>query len=297
MQLECWFAYNYLHYCLTPFIKQGWDKARETAFDSCSTWLPVSSEHFAYTGRSLQGPLVCSWDTPWDWNGVLRTWGWRPCMSSRCVPMSSTTALTIYMYIIVHWSEFDTRGPKGIAAGEIWGSSLWPNWTDLYCSLRHLQTISWRCRVTLQWASDCMDGEQRVHTRSISPPFCAMLEKGLWQESVVRCTTSPIQLQVPCLHIGRADVLAQGCRDEGIQPSGSESVWQSWFGLMSSWLDNFSYSDIGLSEALAERPWWQSLPTFKSREWRRPLNVKEGISLKHPHWSTTDDIECFFSVL
>ena len=36
---------------------------------------------------------------------------------------------------------------------------------------------------------------------------------------------------------------------------------------------------------------------IESREWRREFNVKHNIPPEHPRGSTTDDVECFFSVL
>ena len=36
---------------------------------------------------------------------------------------------------------------------------------------------------------------------------------------------------------------------------------------------------------------------IESREWRREFNVKHNIPAEHPRASTTDDVECFFSVL
>ena len=35
----------------------------------------------------------------------------------------------------------------------------------------------------------------------------------------------------------------------------------------------------------------------ETREWRRQYNVENGIPPEHPRASTTDDVECFFSVL
>ena len=36
---------------------------------------------------------------------------------------------------------------------------------------------------------------------------------------------------------------------------------------------------------------------IETREWRRKYNVENGIPPEHPRASTTDDVECFFSVL
>ena len=36
---------------------------------------------------------------------------------------------------------------------------------------------------------------------------------------------------------------------------------------------------------------------IESREWRRAYCIKNGIPPEHPRSSTTDDVECFFSVL
>lgn len=35
----------------------------------------------------------------------------------------------------------------------------------------------------------------------------------------------------------------------------------------------------------------------ETREWRHQYNVENGIPPEHPQASTTDDVECFFSVL
>lgn len=39
------------------------------------------------------------------------------------------------------------------------------------------------------------------------------------------------------------------------------------------------------------------IANIESREWRRAFNNKEGVAPEHPRASTTDDVECFFSVL
>lgn len=36
---------------------------------------------------------------------------------------------------------------------------------------------------------------------------------------------------------------------------------------------------------------------IEGREWRRQFNRSNGIPLEHPRSSTTDDVECFFSIL
>ena len=36
---------------------------------------------------------------------------------------------------------------------------------------------------------------------------------------------------------------------------------------------------------------------IESREWRRRYNTEHSIPAEHPLASTTDDVECFFSVL
>lgn len=36
---------------------------------------------------------------------------------------------------------------------------------------------------------------------------------------------------------------------------------------------------------------------IESREWRRGFLTREGLPEEHPRASTTDDVECFFSVL
>ena len=36
---------------------------------------------------------------------------------------------------------------------------------------------------------------------------------------------------------------------------------------------------------------------IETREWRRKYNAENGIPPEHPRASTTDDVECFFSIL
>ena len=36
---------------------------------------------------------------------------------------------------------------------------------------------------------------------------------------------------------------------------------------------------------------------IESRDWRRMFNIKNNIPAEHPRASTTDDVECFFSML
>jgi len=36
---------------------------------------------------------------------------------------------------------------------------------------------------------------------------------------------------------------------------------------------------------------------LESREWRRKFNIAHGLAPEHPRASTTDDVECFFSLL
>ena len=36
---------------------------------------------------------------------------------------------------------------------------------------------------------------------------------------------------------------------------------------------------------------------IESREWRRKYNAKNKIPVEHPRASSTDDVECFFSML
>ena len=36
---------------------------------------------------------------------------------------------------------------------------------------------------------------------------------------------------------------------------------------------------------------------IESRQWRRKFNIKNNIPAEHPRASTTDDVECFFSML
>jgi len=39
------------------------------------------------------------------------------------------------------------------------------------------------------------------------------------------------------------------------------------------------------------------IANIESREWRRQFCLSNGLPGKHPRASTTDDVECFFSVL
>ena len=36
---------------------------------------------------------------------------------------------------------------------------------------------------------------------------------------------------------------------------------------------------------------------IETREWRHRYNINNSIPLEHPRASTTDDVECFFSIL
>lgn len=36
---------------------------------------------------------------------------------------------------------------------------------------------------------------------------------------------------------------------------------------------------------------------IETRQWRRGFNLMNGIPVEHPRSSTTDDVECFFSVV
>jgi len=36
---------------------------------------------------------------------------------------------------------------------------------------------------------------------------------------------------------------------------------------------------------------------IESREWRRKFNHEHNIPIEHPRASSTDDVECFFSIL
>ena len=39
------------------------------------------------------------------------------------------------------------------------------------------------------------------------------------------------------------------------------------------------------------------IANIESREWRRQFCLKSGIPVEHPRASSSDDVECFFSVL
>ena len=36
---------------------------------------------------------------------------------------------------------------------------------------------------------------------------------------------------------------------------------------------------------------------IETRQWRRGFNLINGVPVEHPRSSTTDDVECFFSVI
>ena len=39
------------------------------------------------------------------------------------------------------------------------------------------------------------------------------------------------------------------------------------------------------------------MANIESREWRKQFNSEHGLPTEHPRASTTDDVECFFSLL
>ena len=57
------------------------------------------------------------------------------------------------------------------------------------------------------------------------------------------------------------------------------------------------YRDVSNIRGFSRETLNALLADIESREWRREFNIREGIPLEHPRASTTDDIECFFSVL
>ena len=59
----------------------------------------------------------------------------------------------------------------------------------------------------------------------------------------------------------------------------------------------FTYSDIGCISGFSRETLNAVIANVETREWRREFNLREGIPPEHPSASTTDDVECFLSVL
>ena len=59
----------------------------------------------------------------------------------------------------------------------------------------------------------------------------------------------------------------------------------------------FTYRDIRCIRGFSRETLNAVIANVETREWRREFNLREGIPPEHPRASTTDDVECFFSVL
>lgn len=57
------------------------------------------------------------------------------------------------------------------------------------------------------------------------------------------------------------------------------------------------YREVGYIRGFTRETLSALLVNIESREWRRQFNAENGIPPEHPWASTTDDVECFFSVL
>lgn len=61
--------------------------------------------------------------------------------------------------------------------------------------------------------------------------------------------------------------------------------------------NTFNIRDITAIRGFTRETLSALLVNIESREWRRQFNLSNGIPPEHPRSSTTDDVECFFSVL
>ena len=68
---------------------------------------------------------------------------------------------------------------------------------------------------------------------------------------------------------------------------------------MSSLLTQYVYSHRSVTgvQGFSRETLVALFANIKSRQWRCAYNAKDGILPEHPRASTTDDVECFFSVL
>lgn len=57
------------------------------------------------------------------------------------------------------------------------------------------------------------------------------------------------------------------------------------------------YSDLSSIRGFTRETLSALVVDIESREWRRRYNKENNIPPEHPRASTTDDVECFFSVL
>lgn len=57
------------------------------------------------------------------------------------------------------------------------------------------------------------------------------------------------------------------------------------------------YRDITCIRGFTRETLSALLVDIESREWRRNYNSSHGLPPEHPRASTSDDVECFFSIL
>ena len=60
---------------------------------------------------------------------------------------------------------------------------------------------------------------------------------------------------------------------------------------------NYVFRDTSRVRGFTRETLSALLVNIESREWRRRFNAQNNIPTEHPRASTTDDVECFFSVL
>ena len=68
---------------------------------------------------------------------------------------------------------------------------------------------------------------------------------------------------------------------------------------MSSLLTQYVYSHRSITgvQGFSRETLVALFANIESRQWRRAYNAKDDMLPEHPRASTTDDVECFFSVL
>lgn len=59
----------------------------------------------------------------------------------------------------------------------------------------------------------------------------------------------------------------------------------------------YAFRDVCRIQGLTREVVVALIANIESRSWRDSYNVEHGIALEHPRSSTTDDVECFFSIL
>ena len=58
-----------------------------------------------------------------------------------------------------------------------------------------------------------------------------------------------------------------------------------------------TFRDISRMQGLTREVVVALIANVESRNWRDSYSTEHGIALEHPRSSTTDDVECFFSIL